>query len=464
MRQLTRVLAILFSCGALLVDVVHSNAADKPNFVFIIADDCTFRDIGCYGGQAHTPNIDRLASEGMRLTRCFQAAPMCSPTRHNIYTGLYPVKSGAYPNHTFVKDGVKSIVHYLKPLGYRVALSGKTHINPPEAFPFEYSGRKSPDMEVIGQLMSECAAAETPFCLFACSNQPHTPWNKGDPSRYDPQSLTLPPNWVDTPTTRQQYAKYLAEITYYDAQVGRILSLVDRHGLRDSTLVMVVSEQGSSFPFAKWTLYDSGTGSAMVVRWPGKTEPGSVSDALVEYVDVCPTFVEAAGGRPVDGLDGRSMLAVLQGETTAHKKHVFAIQTTKGINNYQDPYPIRSIRDERYKLILNLAPEGTFRNAAVKTEIFRSWLERAKQGDAHAQRLTRAYQHRPAVEFYDVVVDPYEMQNLADDPRHAGRIAELKSRLRSWMQAQGDEGLATEQAALDRQSWNRRRKRTANRK
>jgi uncharacterized sulfatase len=113
----------------------------RPNFVFIIADDCTFRDIGCYGGQAYTPNIDKLASQGMRFTHCFQAAPMCSPTRHNIYTGLYPVKSGAYPNHTFAKDGTKSVVHYLKPLGYRVALSGKKHINPPEVFPFEYSGQ-----------------------------------------------------------------------------------------------------------------------------------------------------------------------------------------------------------------------------------------------------------------------------------------------------------------------------------
>ena len=103
----------------------------NPNFVFIIADDCTFRDIGCYGGQAKTPNIDKLATEGMQFSRCFQAAPMCSPTRHNLYTGIYPVKSGAYPNHTFVKEGIKSVAHYLKPQGYRVVLSGKTHINPP---------------------------------------------------------------------------------------------------------------------------------------------------------------------------------------------------------------------------------------------------------------------------------------------------------------------------------------------
>ena len=112
----------------------YLRASDKPNLLFIIADDCTFRDIGCYGGQAKTPNIDRLATQGMQFSHCFQAAPMCSPTRHNLYTGLYPVKSGAYPNHTFVDQGTKSIAHYLKEIGYRVALSGKTHIKPREAF------------------------------------------------------------------------------------------------------------------------------------------------------------------------------------------------------------------------------------------------------------------------------------------------------------------------------------------
>ena len=100
------------------------NNPRSPNIVFIIADDCTFRDIGCYGGQAFTPDIDRLSTQGMKFSNCFQAAPMCSPTRHNIYTGLYLVKCGAYPNHTRAYDHVKSIAHYLKPVGYRVFQTG----------------------------------------------------------------------------------------------------------------------------------------------------------------------------------------------------------------------------------------------------------------------------------------------------------------------------------------------------
>ncbi|MDP6447214.1 MAG: sulfatase-like hydrolase/transferase, partial [Pirellulaceae bacterium] len=244
--------------------------AAATNFVFIIADDCTFRDVGCYGGQAKTPNIDRLATTGMRFTQCFQAAPMCSPTRHNIYTGQYPVKTGAYPNHTYVKEGVKSIAHYLKPLGYRVALSGKTHIAPRSAFPFEYSGGKNPDMTAIDKLFGECEKSDTPFCLFACSNEPHSPWNKGDASAYPAKDVKLPIYIADTPVVREAFRHYLAEITYFDGQVGEILQLLERHQLDDNTLVIVVSEQGNSFPFAKWTCYDHGLQSAMIARWPGK--------------------------------------------------------------------------------------------------------------------------------------------------------------------------------------------------
>ena len=271
--------------------------SERPNFLFILADDCTYRDIGCYGGQGYTPNIDRLAGEGMRFSHSFGAAPMCSPARHNIYTGLYPVKSGAYPNHAYAKAGTKSIVHYLKPLGYRVGLSGKRHIATKEVFPFEYlAGYKNPDMKAVDGFVAGAKAEGEPFCLFACSNEPHTPWNKGDVSRYKTDKLKLPPYLVDTAETREGYAKYLAEITYLDGQVGELLGVLDKHGFKENTLVIFTSEQGCSLPFGKWTCYDTGLQNAFVARWPGRIKADSVSGAMIEYVDVVSTFVEAAGG------------------------------------------------------------------------------------------------------------------------------------------------------------------------
>ena len=440
---------LAFGCLMFVCSMLSSMAAtgEQPNFVFIIADDCTFRDIGCYGGQAHTPNIDRLATEGMKFSHCFQCAPMCSPTRHNIYTGQYPVKTGAYPNHTSTYPDVKNITHYLKPLGYRVALSGKTHIGPRESFSFEYSGKKNPDMQAIDKMMSECVDDETPFCLFACSNEPHSPWNKGDASRYPVDEITLPPYIGDTPVVREAFARYLAEITYYDGQVGEILGLLERHDLADKTLVMVVSEQGNSFPSAKWTCYDNGLQSAMIVRWPGEVAAGAVTDAMVEYVDVTPTFVDIAGGKLATELDGKSFANVLSGEATEHKSFVFGEMTTKGIINGNDSYPIRSVRSRTHKLIVNFQHDQKFTNACTKSPEFKSMEAAAETGDQQSKFAVDRYHYRPEIELYDVVADPLELNNLAGQSEYAGTIASLRKELDSWMESQGDQGVATELAA-----------------
>tara|TARA_R110002096_G_scaffold114770_3_gene248783 strand:+ start:7 stop:1176 length:1170 start_codon:yes stop_codon:yes gene_type:complete len=377
---------------------------------------------------------------------------MCSPTRHNIYTGLYPVRSGAYPNHTFAKAGTQSIVHYLKPLGYRVALSGKTHIAPKEVFPFEYSGLgNNPDMAKIDTLMAECVAENVPFCLFACSNEPHTPWNKGDAGRYPPEEIVLPPYLVDTPETRDGYSRYLAEITYYDEQVGQILKLLEKNGLVDNTLVMVTSEQGNGMPFAKWTLYDSGLQSALIARWPGRIAEGSLTDAMVEYVDVTPTLVDAAGGEPAPGLDGKSFLPVMLGDSKEHKSHVFGIMTTRGVINHPGHYGIRSVRSRQFKLIQNLTPEVEFTNACTKSPEFLSWVLKADAGDEDAKEKVRRYQRRPAFELFDVSKDPLEWTNLAADPEYGPVMEELKVTLAAWMKSQGDMGQETEMAAYEHQ-------------
>ena len=449
-----RVFLILITLSA-IPPLAYS--AHKPNFVFINADDLTYRELGCYGGQAKTPNIDKLATEGLRFTRCFQAAPMCSPTRHNIYTGLYPVKSGAYPNHTFAKKGTKSVCHYLGDLGYRVALSGKTHIGPTEVFPFEYSGKKNPDMKAIDKLISECKAADKPFCLFACSNEPHTPWNKGDASQYPPGKIKLPPYHVDTPETRDGFSRYLAEISYYDNQVGQILALLDKHGVADNTMVIVSTEQGNSMPFAKWTLYDSGLQTALIVRWPGKIKPRSVTNAMAEYVDILPTFMEAAGELPAPVLEGKSLVPVFRGDTDTHKNYVYGIQTSRGTINCPEHFGIRSVRSERYKLIVNLTPEVKFTNACTNSPEFRSWVAKAKSGDTGAAEKVRRYHHRAPVELYDLAKDPFEWNNLADNPARADTIRRLRQKLDAWMKQQGDLGQATEMAAYDHQKRKRKK-------
>jgi len=318
--RLSLIASFLFSLSAGFA----ATPPTKPNFLLIIADDFTFSDVGSYGGQAYTPTIDGLAKDGLRFTRCFQVAPMCSPTRHALYTGMYPIKTGAYPNHTFVsRPNTISIAQRLQSVGYRVALSGKRHIGPEEVLPFEYLPDPLDDKNHRTFLASARAEGK-PFCLVLASHNPHSPWTLGDRSRYDPAKLRLPPGWPDTPETRNDLRNYLAECTVLDGEVATALALLKETGADKNTVVVFLSEQGTSQPRAKWNLYDRGIQSACIVRWPGVVQPATTTDAMVEYIDVLPTFLEIAGAPRTADLDGRSFLPVLRGEAKVHKEFVFA--------------------------------------------------------------------------------------------------------------------------------------------
>ena len=276
----------------------------KPNFLFILADDCTFSDLPVYGGEnAKTPNIEKLAHEGLVFNRAYVSQAICQPSRSALYTGLFPWRNGSAYNHSASKKGLKSVSHYLRDLGYRVGISGKVHVKPKSVFPFKVvpgfdtncvrNPTQPHDVAGIKKFMTN---KDKPFCLFVCLTEPHVPWVMGDASKYPVDELKLPPNIADTELTRRDFAKYLAEITYMDGQVGDILQTLEKCGQADDTLVVFSSEQGSQFPGCKWTLWDTGLHTAIIARWPGKISAGKRTDAIIQYVDVVPTFIELAGG------------------------------------------------------------------------------------------------------------------------------------------------------------------------
>jgi uncharacterized sulfatase len=248
---------------------------------------------------------------------------------------------------------------------------------------------------------------------------------------------------------KQQYSRDLAEITYMDSQVGDVLAALDASGAAADTLVLFLSEQGSAFPFAKWTCYDAGLQSAAIARWPGVVEPDRSTSAMVEYVDVLPTILAAAGLQIPAVLDGKSFLPVLRGETNDHKAHVFGIQTTRGIQSGSEHYGIRSVRSGSHLYIRNLTPEATFSCSANQGEVWNSWIRAAESGDGHAATLVRDFQHRPAEELYDVREDPWNRKNLIEQPAMTEIRAALRAELDDWMKAQGDEGHDTELRARE---------------
>ena len=436
------------------------DSARPPNLLLFLADDMTFTDLGCYGNpDVRTPHLDRLASEGIRFTRFYSSAPTCSPLRQSLFTGLYPVRNGAHPNHSRVYDGIKSIPHHLRPLGYRVGIVGKRHEAPASAFPFEMLGGthgdsgKSPDGEDLPlDKAREFMARDSsqPWCLFVTSNQPHTPWNRGDASVYPPSELTIPPYLVDTPVQRQELSKYYAEITYMDGQVGQVLSHLKELDVEDNTLILWLSEQGSQFPFCKWTCYDTGIHAAAILRWPQRVKSGRISDALISYVDIVPTFVDLAGGDTSSlGFDGKSFVSVLEDKTQRHNDTVFAVNTTRGIYSGSEAYGIRAATDGRWLYIRNLHPSQQFQNVIThRNNVFISWKNASSN---FASQQVARYLRRPAEELYELKTDPWCLRNIAGKASTGDIQGKLSASLDAWMKQQGDQGDATERAAKGRQ-------------
>ena len=456
------VLALVYACS--------SQKQEHPNILLFIADDMTWRDCEPYGNpDIRTPHISRLASEGMCLDNMFTSTAMCSPTRQQLFTGLYPVKSGAFPNHSRVYRNVKSLVHHFGSMDYRVALIGKTHFGPESSFPFEYLGglgynnRTKTDhrLENIKPVIS--GSNEQPFFLIIASNQPHAPWNKKSGYAYHPDSLDIPDYIMDTEMTRSKLVSYYHEISYADSLLGDCLEYIDQAGIADNTIVIFTSEQGSQLPFAKWTCYDLGLKTAFIIRWPGTIQAGSRNDALTQYVDVVPTLIEAAGqdpdnfktmrlsGKEDAGFDGISFMDVLTDNNSSHRNYVYGIHTTRGIINGSEAYPVRSVRSRQFKYIVNLNYESPFYNITNTDEesIYADWLKNS-ESDTILHRWVARYQFRPGEELYDIRNDPFEMVNLAENPEYNSIREELRTELNKWMESQGDMGIETEMGALQR--------------
>lgn len=424
----------------------------RPNILMILGDDATYNDLPLYGGRnVKTPRIDRLASEGKLFTHAYASMAMCQPCRTELYTGLYPMRTGTCWNHSATKAGTESICHALRPLGYRVGITGKTHVVPRSCFPFDavagfedncVAPTADINCEGIARYMKQDPSQ--PFCLVVGLVVPHVVWTVGDPSHFDPKTLTLPPNLADTPQTRRDYAKYLAEIEVLDQQVGAVLDTLEASGQADNTLVIFSSEQGAQFPGCKWTNYDTGVRTGFVARWPGRIKAGSRTDAIIQYADVLPTLIEAAGGRvKAARYDGASFLEALTGDKPTRRQYAYAMH-----NNLPEgpAYPIRSVRDKQYRYIRNLSPDSLHvqRYIMGKPEhnpYWNTWMWAAAD-NPKTERLVSRYLNRPAEELYDSEQDPYELNNLADNPRFADVKARLSKELDRWMTEQGDPGAA----------------------
>lgn len=430
--------------GGLAVVNGFAQTPSKPNILLIVADDCSYYDIGCFGAVNNkTPNIDALARQGIKFNSAYNSVSMSTPTRHCLYTGMYPMHHGGYANHSAVNADVKSLPTYLGGLGYRVGLAGKWHIRPVENFPFEVvpgfpegCTSRNNDYHTNGIRKFMERNSSQPFCLVLASINPHAPWTGGDASVFDRDKLQLPPQFVDTKETRESYAHYLAEIGLLDQQVGDAMQILRDKDLLKNTLVIFISEQGTQFAGAKWTNWSAGVKSAMIASWQGVTKPGTETSAIVQYEDILPTFIDVAGGKVPEVIDGKSFAGVLQGKAKKHHKYAYHVH-----NNVPEgpAYPIRSISDGKYRLIWNLTPDKEYIEKHIeKAEWYLSWKA---QDSEQSRKILNRYKNRPHYELYDIKKDPFELNNLADNKKYSKKKAELTAELEKWMKQQKDTGI-----------------------
>jgi N-sulfoglucosamine sulfohydrolase len=461
--------AILFSYTRLFFSVkMKITLQDKGgtrlsvNFLLITVDDMNYDAPGAAGSRIAgiTPNIDRLAAEGMRFVHSHVTIAVCQPSRSVLMTGRYPHRNGALGFEP-VRQDVPTLQEQLHQAGYLKGIIGKEeHIAPKEKFCWDSYVRTMGEESGFGrdpqvyyartkQFLEQANRENKPFFLMANSHDPHRPFAGSDDERnrygrYTPVSRTIAPEEVDVPgflpdieNVRKEVAEYYTSVHRADETVGEILRALRESGHEDDTLVMFLSDNGMAFPFAKTNCYLTSTRTPWIVRWPGKVRPGSVDgEHFISGIDFMPTILEAAGLPQVDGTDGRSFLPVLEGRQATGRDQVFTVfNRTSG----KKDFPMRCIQNRKYGYIYNAWSNGEleFKNESQAGLTFRAMQQAGANDPAIADRV-EFFLHRVREELYDFEQDPCALHNLVNEPEHAERVAQMRQELYRRMEQSDD--------------------------
>ncbi|PHN02122.1 sulfatase family protein [Flavilitoribacter nigricans] len=439
----------------------NASATDRPNIILMVADDHGKDALGCYGNPVvRTPALDALAATGFRFDRAFCTTASCSASRSVILSGLHNHANGHYGHqhayhHFSAFDKVKSLPVLLENEGYRTARVGKYHLAPESVYHFQEVFQASARSPV--EMADACAdfiRADDPFFLYFCFSDPHRGGGFAEelphqPDRfgnrpesypgitevtYDPDEVLVPPHLTDTPETRAEIAQYYQSISRLDQGVARLMDQLKTTGKFDNTLIIYISDNGMAFPGAKTTLYEAGMQLPCLVKAPGQQEP-AVTDAMISWTDLTPTILEIAGAKVADStFQGRSFVPVLTGDRW-ERDEIYASHTFHEITMY---YPMRVVRGENYKLIMNLASglEYPFASDLYASKTWQSLLERNM--DKLGEKPIAEFLRRPRFELYDLSKDPYETYNLADLPEFREILNGLQRKVQSFQEQTGD--------------------------
>jgi uncharacterized sulfatase len=456
-----------------------SGHGNRPNILFCISDDQTFAHAGAYGCRfVNTPAFDRIAREGILFKNAFVSAPSCCPSRASVLTGLpfYRLNETSM-NHTIWSKDLQPYPDALAAAGYHVGFTGKgwgpgnwraaRRTHNPVGIAYNRFG-KEPGSKGVAPIdyarnfedLLDKRPQGSPFCFWYGGRDPHRVFKKniGLHEGKRLQDVQVPPFLPDSPEVRGDLLDYAVHAEWFDTHLGRMLRKLEDIGELDNTLVVVTSDNGMPFPRCKATVYDWGTHMPLAIRWPARVKPGRVVDDMVSFTDFAPTFLEAAGLQVPSQMTGKSLMNVLLDDKSgridpARMYVVMGIERHfPGARKSRDPYPIRAIRTCDYLYISNHAPDrwpvgdpdgstwpkndpaggfGDCDGGPVKTYMW-------KNKDRHPNLFDLAFGKRGAEELYDVRRDPYQMNNLAGDPKYAAVKNELALSLENQLRQTGD--------------------------
>jgi arylsulfatase A-like enzyme len=450
---------------------------DRWNVLLIMAEDLSPR-LGAYGDTlAHTPNIDRLAREGMRFTRAFTTAGVCAPSRSAIILGVHQNRWGAGAMRVNLPrgDGLepytavppatwKAYPELLRRAGYHTSNQTKTDYalakglrgmmggGPSTIWDDPTTGdwrARAPGQAFFTQLNPQMThesrvwptftfGSLNAWLLFPFRAADHWHW----PQRTDPADVVLPPYYVDTPTARADVARHYDDIAYMDEVVGEQLARLEADGLADRTVVIFTTDHGDGLPRAKRWLYDSGIHVPLIVRWPGVVAPGTVNEELVSLVDLAPTILSIAGLPIPDHMEGRVVVGPDAGPEPAY---VYAARDRMDTA----PDTVRAVRDRRFAYVRHFVPGQPYVLPIAFRDTMPMMQELLALADAGALEGPPALWFRPTrdpEELFDLDSDPHEIVNLAGDPAHAATLARLRAALDRRLAAHDDLGLIPETA------------------
>lgn len=414
----------------------------KPNIILMIADDLGCEDSGPYGCKGvRTPNLDRLACDGMKFTQAYNTCSSCSPSRSSIITGRYPHCTGAEWLHMPLPKEQVTFVEKLKEAGYWTAQSGKWHLGPNVMDRFDLVREDHLDNTGIQKDGSGCEMWELtlqerpkdkPFFLWFASHDPHRPYFEGTLAvPHKPEDTTVPPYLPDVAPTRKDLAMYYDEIGRLDSYVGKVIEELKKEGVLDNTVIFFITDNGRPFPRCKTSVYDSGIKSPLLVSWPGHIRPGSECDSLVSSVDLAPTILELAGIPALPTFQGKSFVRLLADPGQSIRNRVFAEHNWHDFAAYE-----RSVRTGHFKYIHNFWPDlpDTPPADAVGGLTYQEMRRLRDAGQLTPEQMNCFIKPRPEEELYDIVADPQELKNLAGNPEYAATLKELRGQLDEWRQ------------------------------